>query len=83
MCLVLYLGQGLLFEFLSVISSSPILAMSELACLVSLLADKERIIFTGKMMNEATNHEGKNRAKIEKLKIRGGYQVTFSLGLKF
>lgn len=34
------------------------------------------------MMNEATNHEGKNRAKTEKLKISGGHQVTFSLGLK-
>lgn len=52
------------------------------ACLVSLLAAKGRIIFTGKVMNEATNHEGKNRAKTETLKIRGGYQVTFSLGLK-
>lgn len=34
-------------------------------------------------MSKATNHEGKNRAKTEKLKIgEGEYQVTFSLGLK-
>lgn len=34
-------------------------------------------------MNRATNYEGKNRARTEKLEIgEGRYQVTFSLGLK-